>query len=130
MAYLGFHKGGPNFRWPLVLTQGGGDKPCFQIFSSGEKHKFFAKGGGHGPMPPPPKYATGSDVRPRVDNITSGGTLQDLTRPLVDQSTDVSKLVIHIVGIGASFWGREALSRQQVRIRKETLEFGNHFSGC
>ena len=44
MAYLGFHKGGPNFRWPLVLTQRGA-KPGFVFFSYGEKTIFFAKGG-------------------------------------------------------------------------------------
>ena len=36
VEYLEFHKGGPNFRWPLVLTQGGA-KPCFPIFFYGEK---------------------------------------------------------------------------------------------
>ena len=40
VAYLRFHKGGPNFRWPLVLTQKGA-KPClFPIFSHFFKHNF------------------------------------------------------------------------------------------
>ena len=42
VAYLGFHKGGPNFRWPLVLTWRGA-KPCFPIFSYGEI--YLTKGG-------------------------------------------------------------------------------------
>ena len=42
MAYLGFHKGGPNFLWPLVLTQRGPNQ-VFQIFSHVKKN--FAKGG-------------------------------------------------------------------------------------
>ena len=50
VAYLGFHKGGPNFLWPLVLTQRGGPNQLFQIFSY-VKNFFFAKGG-HGPMAP------------------------------------------------------------------------------
>ena len=64
--YLGIHKGGPNFRWPLVskggrttqrrITQRG--EPSFPIFSYDEKICFLPKGG-HGPMAPPPKYATG-----------------------------------------------------------------------
>ena len=47
MAYLGFQKGGPNFRWPLVLTQRGA-KLSFPNFSYGEKKIFFAK---EGPWP-------------------------------------------------------------------------------
>ena len=33
------------------------------------------------------------------------------------------------MGIGASFWWRDALPHQPVRIREETLESGNIFSG-
>ena len=47
MAYLGFQKGGPNFRWPLVLTQRG----QYPVFFSMVKNFFFAKGG-LGPMAP------------------------------------------------------------------------------
>ena len=43
VAYLGFQKWGPNFRWPLVLTQWGG-KLSFPNFSYGENKNFFAKG--------------------------------------------------------------------------------------
>ena len=32
VAYLGFQKRGPNFRWPLLLTQGGGPSQVFQFF--------------------------------------------------------------------------------------------------
>ena len=32
VAYLGFQKGGPNFRWPLVLTQREGPNHVFQFF--------------------------------------------------------------------------------------------------
>ena len=31
-TYLGFHKGGTNFLWPLMLSRKG-TKPCFPIFS-------------------------------------------------------------------------------------------------
>ena len=49
MAYLGFHKGGgANFRWPLVLTQGGPNH-VFLFFAMVKK--VFAEGG-HGPMGP------------------------------------------------------------------------------
>ena len=54
VAYLGFHKGGPNFLWPLVLTQRGPNQVLKKI--SCKKKNFFAKGG---PWPNgPPKYAT------------------------------------------------------------------------
>ena len=43
-------RGGPNFRWPLVLTQRGGQTK-FSNFFLWWKIFFFAKGG-HGPMPP------------------------------------------------------------------------------
>ena len=68
----------------------------------------------------------GSDVCPRVDNQTSGDTLQDLTRPLVEKSPSAS---YPSIGIGASFWWWDALPHQSVRIREETLESGNLFSG-
>ena len=32
MAYLGFHKGGPNFLWPLVLTERGGQTRFSKFF--------------------------------------------------------------------------------------------------
>ena len=56
MAYLGFQKGGPHVRWPLVLTQGGA-KPSFPIFLLCKKKKFLAKGGPW-PIWPKGKYAT------------------------------------------------------------------------
>ena len=51
----------------------------------------------------------GSDVCPRVDNQTSGNTSQDLTRPLVEKSPSAS---YPPMGIGASFWWRDALPHQ------------------
>ena len=48
----------------------------------------------------------GSDVCPRVDNQTSGNTLQDLTRPLVQKLPSAS---YPPMGIGASFRWRDAL---------------------
>ena len=68
----------------------------------------------------------GSDVCSRVDNKTSGDTLQDLTRPLVEKSPSAS---YPPMGIGASFWWWDALPHQPVGIREETLESGNLFSG-
>ena len=68
----------------------------------------------------------GSDVCPRVDNQTSGDTLEDLTRPLVEKSPLAS---YPPMGIEASFWWRDALPHQPVRIREESLESGNLFSG-
>ena len=68
----------------------------------------------------------GSDVCPRVDNQTSGNTLQDLTRPLMEKSLSAS---YPPMDIGASFWWRDALPHQPVWIREETLESGNLFSG-
>ena len=62
----------------------------------------------------------------RVDNQTSGDTLQDLTRPLVETSPSVS---YPPMGIGSRFWWRDALPHQPVGIREETLESGNLFSG-
>ena len=52
VAYLGFHKGGPNFCWPLVPIHlyKGGAKLCSPIFYYVKKI-FLAKGG-HGPMAP------------------------------------------------------------------------------
>ena len=66
----------------------------------------------------------GSDICPRVDNQTSGDTLQDLTQ-LVKKSPSAS---YPTMGIGASFWWRDALPHQPVRKREETLEFENLFS--
>ena len=43
----------------------------------------------------------GLDIWPKVYNQTSGDTLQDLTRPLMEQSPTAS---YPIMGIGASFW--------------------------
>ena len=45
MAYLGFHKGGPNFRWPLalVLTQRG--TKLFILFFPMMKNKHFCQRG-------------------------------------------------------------------------------------
>ena len=68
----------------------------------------------------------GLEVCPRVDNQTSGDTLQDLTRPLVEKSPSASYTPM---GIEASFWWRDALPHQPVRIREETLESGNLLSG-
>ena len=49
----------------------------------------------------------GSYVCPRVDNQTSGDTLQDLTQPHVEKSP--YRPGIHApMGIGASFWWRDA----------------------
>ena len=36
VAYLGFQKEGPNFRWPLVLKQREGDQTKFTNFFYGE----------------------------------------------------------------------------------------------
>ena len=56
MVYLGFHKGGPNFLWPLVLTQRGA-QTMFSNFFPMAKTDFFCQ---RGPWPNgPPKYATG-----------------------------------------------------------------------
>ena len=57
VAYLGFQKGGPNFRWPLVLTQRGG-KPSFPIFLVCQQKNFLAKGGPWHNGLPLNKYAT------------------------------------------------------------------------
>ena len=69
MAYLGFHKRGANFCWPLVLTQRGEAKPSFPIFSYGEKN-IVAK---EGRIPNPPKYAT--DIIQIVFTETDSGSL-------------------------------------------------------
>ena len=53
----------------------------------------------------------GSDVCPRVDNQTSGDTLQKLTRPLVEKSPSAS---YPPMGIGTSFWWRDALPPKQI----------------
>ena len=59
VAYLGFQKGGPNVRWPLVLTQGGGGgQTKFSNFLLCQK-KIFGQRRGAWPNAPPPKYATG-----------------------------------------------------------------------
>ena len=45
-AYLGFHKGGRNFRWPVVLTQRGGQKQAkISYFFLWWKKFVVAKGG-------------------------------------------------------------------------------------
>ena len=69
----------------------------------------------------------GSDVRPRVDNQTSGNILQILTQSLSGKIT-INQLSTHTSEIGANFWWRDALPHQPVWIREETLEFGNLFS--
>ena len=63
----------------------------------------------------------GSDVCLRVDNQTSGDTLQDLTRPLVEKSPSASYPPLGIV----VFAGGMPNPHQQVWIREETLESGN-----
>ena len=69
----------------------------------------------------------GSAIRPRVDNRTSGVTLQDFN------STISGKMAISQLSTthanGASFRWQDALPHQPVRIREETLESGNFFSG-
>ena len=83
----------------------------------------------------------GSDVCPRVDNQTSGDTLQNLTWPLSGKIS-ISQLSTHgfviiykskylnfLVSFSlASFWWHDVLPYQPVRIREETLESGNLFS--
>ena len=49
VAYLGFHKGGPKLSLANCAHTKGA-KPCFPIFSYGEK--MFLLKGGHGPMAP------------------------------------------------------------------------------
>ena len=66
VAYLGFHKGGPNFRWPLVLTQRGG-QTMFTYFFSCEK--FFLPKGGMAQWPP--KYATAQGVQIQTRTLFS-----------------------------------------------------------
>ena len=67
-----------------------------------------------------------SDTCPRVDNQTSGDTLQDLTRPV----KKLPSASYPLMGIGASLWWQDALPHHQpVRIRKESLESENLFSG-
>ena len=71
----------------------------------------------------------GSDVCPRVDNQTSGDTLQDLTRSLAEKSPSASHPPM---GIGASFWWRDALPHQPViglGKRHWNLETSSVFSG-
>ena len=51
-------------------------------------------------------WKLGSDNSPRVDNQTSGKTLQDLTRPLLEKSPSAS---YPPMGNGASFWWWDAL---------------------
>ena len=45
--------GGPNFRWPLVLTQRGGPNQVFPIFLAMCKKKFFGQRGAMAQWPPP-----------------------------------------------------------------------------
>ena len=61
----------------------------------------------------------GSDVCPRVDNQTSGDTIQDSTWPLSVKNRH--QPVIHPWSV---------FPHQPVQIREETLECGNLFSGC
>ena len=68
----------------------------------------------------------GSDVCPRVDNQTSGDTLQDSTQPLVEKSPS-SQLSTHgylseFLVVGCSF-------TPTISIWEETLESGNLLSG-
>ena len=49
VTFLGFHKGGLFFLWPLMLSQRG-TKLCFPIFSYGQNWFFFWSKGGHGPI--------------------------------------------------------------------------------
>ena len=51
VAYLGFHKGGPNFLWPLMLTQWVRPNQVFKFFSYVKKNFFLPKGG-HGTLAP------------------------------------------------------------------------------
>ena len=61
VAYLGFQKGGPNFRWPLVLTQRGGQTKFSNFFIMSKKN-FLAKGGPWS-IWPRGKYATDGEMR-------------------------------------------------------------------
>ena len=73
MAYLGFHERGGKFSLATRAYTKGAKfllatstytktwaKPCFPIFSNGEK-KYFAKGAMANGQMPPPKYATEYD---------------------------------------------------------------------
>ena len=73
VAYFGFHKGGPNFLWPLVLTQKGGAKPCFPIFSYG-KNCFLPKRHGPTPLNTPLGVGTTGSVR-SIDSQFFGAQL-------------------------------------------------------
>ena len=55
VAYSGFRKGGPNFRWPLVLIQRRG-QPSFPILFNVKKNYWPKQA-----MSPPPKYASDCD---------------------------------------------------------------------
>ena len=61
----------------------------------------------------------GLDICPRVDNQTSGDTLQDLTQPLSGKIA-MSQLSTN------GYWSK--VPHQPVRITEETLESGNLFS--
>ena len=50
-THLGFHKVGSNFCWPKLVPHTKGAKPCFTIFSYGEKICFSPERG-HGPTAP------------------------------------------------------------------------------
>ena len=55
VAYLGFQRG-PNFRWPLVITQWGPNqlvKKTISLLSYGEKKLLVGARDANGPMPPP-----------------------------------------------------------------------------
>ena len=63
---------------------------------------------------------------PQGKQPTFGNTLHKLTLPLLDQSPSGSCL---FMGIGVGFWWPDALlGVVQLRIRGETLGFGNLFS--
>ena len=95
VTYLGFHKGGPNFLWSLVLTQRG-TKPGFPNFFVCQKNFFFAKGG-HGPMAPPPKYATAH----RDPYLVRSFSLP--SSPLLNLLSPISRLINNSMRMTSSF---------------------------
>ena len=72
VAYLGFQKGGPNFCWPLVLTQRGPNQ-VFQFFPMVKKNFFCQRGA---MVQWPLKYATANGTDgdwTRRDHIVING---------------------------------------------------------
>ena len=69
-GYLRFQKGGPNFRWPLVLTQRGPNH-VFLFFRMVKIFFICQAGHGRGPWPNgPPEYATvGSKMCTRLSYL-------------------------------------------------------------